>query len=238
MIKHFHLTYFRQTLFLRKSYLQILINLHIATMYQPKFIKPMLICFQCFVFNAFNKSVISCIFLSILKSSDITPVHKKSQSLKNLTIDQQVYYLTFQNFLKDACIDKFQNILKLYFRNFNVALRKFVAPKIVLATVVNCKKALDQGKEQGALRTNLSKAFDCLPHRLIVAKLHAYDFSIESLKLINSYLTGRKQRVKINHQFSSWMDILFGVAQESILGPLLFNIFLCDSFCFVRTQIL
>ena len=85
------------------------------------------------------------------------------------------------------------------------------------------------------MRTNLSKAFDCLPHRLIVAKLHAYGFSIESLKLINSYLTGRKQRVKINDQFSSWMDILFGVAQESILGPLLFNIFLCDSFCFVRT---
>ena len=105
----------------------------------------------------------------------------------------------------------------------------------LLATVVNCKKALDRGKEYGALRTNLSKAFDCLPHRLIVAKLHAYGFSIESLKLINSYLTGRKQRVKINDQFSSWKDILFGVARESILGPLLFNIFLCDNFCFVRT---
>ena len=103
--------------------------------------------FSMLCIHAFNKSVISCIFSSILKSSDITPVHKKSQSLKNLTIDQQVYYLTFQNFLKDACIDKFQNILKLYFRNFNVVLRKFAAPKIVLVTVVNCKKALDQGKE-------------------------------------------------------------------------------------------
>ena len=84
----------------------------------------------------------------------------------------------------------------------------------------------------GALLTDLSKAFDCLPHDLIVAKLHAYGFSIESLKLINSYLTERKQRVKMNDQFSSWLDIVVGVPQGSILGPLLFNIFLCDMFLF------
>ena len=77
--------------------------------------------------------------------------------------------------------------------------------------VVNIKNALDQGKEYGALLTDLSKAFDCLLHDLIVAKLHVYGFSTESLKLINSYLTKRKQRVKINDQFSSCMDILFGV---------------------------
>ena len=60
----------------------------------------------------------------------------------------------------------------------------------------HCKKALDQGNEYGALLTGFSKAFDCLPHSLITAKLHAYGFSIEPLKLINSYLTERKQRVK------------------------------------------
>ena len=98
--------------------------------------------------------------------------------------------------------------------------------------VENCKKALDQGNEYGALLTDLSKAFDCLPHGLIVAKLHAYDFLLDSLKLINSYLTERKQRVEINDQFSSWLDIVVGVAQGSILGPLLFNIFLCDMFLF------
>ena len=98
--------------------------------------------------------------------------------------------------------------------------------------VENCKNELDQGNEYGALLTDLSKAFDCLPHDLIVAKLHAYGFSIESLKLINSYLTERKQRVKMNDQFSSWLDIVVGVPQGSILGPLLFNIFLCDMFLF------
>ena len=94
------------------------------------------------------------------------------------------------------------------------------------------QKALDQGNEYVALLTNLSKVFDCLPHDLIVAKLHAYGFSIDSLKLINSYLTERKQRVKINDEFSSWLDIVVGVPQWPILGPLLFNIFLFDMFLF------
>ena len=62
--------------------------------------------------------------------------------------------------------------------------------------VVNCKNELDQDKKYDVLLTDLSKAFDCLPHDLTLAKLHAFGFSIESLKLINSYLTGRKQRVK------------------------------------------
>ena len=102
----------------------------------------------------------------------------------------------------------------------------------LLAMVENYKKALDQANEYGALRTDLSKAFDCLPHDLIVAKLHSYGFSIDSLKLINSYLTEHKQRVTINDQFSSWLDIVVGVPQGSILGPLLFNKFLCEMFLF------
>ena len=65
-------------------------------------------------------------------------------------------------------------------------------------------------------------------------KLHAHGFSIESLKLINSSLNERKKRVKINDHFSSWMNILFGVPQGSILGLLPFNIFLCDMFLFCK----
>ena len=102
----------------------------------------------------------------------------------------------------------------------------------LLAMVENCKKALNQGKEYGALLTDLSKVFNYLPHDLIVAKLHAYGFSMESLNLINSYLAERKQRGKVNDQFSSWLDIVASVPQGSILGPLLFNIFLWDMFLF------
>ena len=80
----------------------------------------------------------------------------------------------------------------------------------------------------GAVLTDLSKAFDCLPRDLIIAKLKAYGFDEPSL--MHSYLSGRKQRTKISNSYSPWEDITNGVPQGSILGPLLFNIFLCDMF--------
>ena len=63
-----------------------------------------------------------------------------------------------------------------------------------------------------------------------LAKLNAYGFSLPALGLVQSYLSNRKQRTKINSEFSSWEEILFGVPQGSIMGSLLFNIFLCDLF--------
>ena len=85
-----------------------------------------------------------------------------------------------------------------------------------------------------ALLTDLSKAFDCLPQDLLIAKLHAYSIKEGSLNLLFSYLKNRKQRVRLNNTYSEWIDILFGVPQGSIIGPLLFNIFLCDLFLFLH----
>ena len=86
----------------------------------------------------------------------------------------------------------------------------------------------------GALMTDLSKTFDCLHHELLIAKLDAYGFDIKSVKLIQQYLSNRKQRVKVGNAYSSWKDIFYGIPQGSILGPLIFNIFLCDLFYFLE----
>ena len=98
-------------------------------------------------------------------------------------------------------------------------------------------KKYRQGGSFGALLTDLSKAFDCLPHDLLVAKLYAYGFDLKSVTLVHSYLTGRKQRVKIDHIYSSWEEIFFGIPQGSILGPLLFKIFVCDLFDFMDDNV-
>ena len=94
------------------------------------------------------------------------------------------------------------------------------------------KKSLNKKWSFGALLTDISKAFDCIPHELMITKLDAYGFDLKALMLVFNYLCNRKQRVKINSSYSDWSDLLFGVPQGSILGPLLLIIFICDLFYF------
>ena len=98
------------------------------------------------------------------------------------------------------------------------------------------KKCLDEKGSAGILLTDLPKAFYCLIHDLFIANLNAYGFDYNSIKLLYNYLTGRFQRVRINSNYSSWSKILFGVPQGSILGPLLFNIYLSDLFLFCENS--
>ena len=102
-----------------------------------------------------------------------------------------------------------------------------------MAVIEKFTKSLDQGCEYAALLTDLSKAFDCLPHDLIIAKLHAYGFYKASLTLMHIYLTGRYQRVKINISYSLWSLIKHGVPQSSILGPMLIASYADDNLLIV-----
>ena len=79
---------------------------------------------------------------------------------------------------------------------------------------------------------DLSKAFDTLNHRLLLAKLKAYGLQPTALKQMENYLTGCFQRTKISHKYSSWSKIIAVIPQGSVLGPLVFNIFLNDLFLY------
>ena len=116
-------------------------------------------------------------------------------------------------------MDKFLSKYQCGFR------KGYNAQHCLLAMIEKWKKAMDNGNVFGALLTYLSKAFDCLPHDLIIAKLNSFDFNLTALNLIHNYLTKRKQRTKISHSYSSWVDILFGVPQGSILGQFFLRYF-------------
>ena len=103
------------------------------------------------------------------------------------------------------------------FSKYQCGFRKgYSAQQCLLAMIEKWKKIVDCGGIFGALLTDLSKAFDCIPH-LIVAKLEAYGFHIEALKLIHDYLSSRKQRVKVNGAYSSRKDIVYGGPQEGYI---------------------
>lgn len=82
---------------------------------------------------------------------------------------------------------------------------------------------------------DLSKAFDTIPHTFLLAKMKAYGLSDTSCKLLEDYLTSTTQRVKIGDTFSKWKEIKRSMPQGSVLGPMLFNVFINDLFFHIKS---
>ena len=99
------------------------------------------------------------------------------------------------------------------------------------------KVSLDKGWYGGGVLMDLSKAFDTLDHDLLIAKLYAYGFGRSAFRFIKSYLSDRWQRVKINSLYSSWSVLLKGVPQGSVMGPLIFNLYINGLFYIINTDV-
>ena len=104
---------------------------------------------------------------------------------------------------------------------------------ILICLIEEWKTQLDKHEIVGAVLLDLSKAFDRIPLDLLIAKLDAYGFDKETLSLTYSYLKNRKQSVRFNNVYSTFLELISGVPQGSILGALLFNIFLNDLHFFI-----
>ena len=109
--------------------------------------------------------------------------------------------------------NNFGNIWSKYQCGFR---KGYNAQHCLIALIEKWKQSVDNGGAFGALMIDLSKAFDCLPHELLIAKLDALGSDKKSIKLVHNYLSNRKQRVKINGSYSSWREILYGVPQGLI----------------------
>ena len=181
--------------------------------------------------NAYNRSLKEGDFPSSLKEADMTPLHKKDEKTLKENYRPVSILPTVSKIYERLMHTEIENYMKRFISPFLCGFRKgFNTQHCLLSMIEKMKKSLDKNHFAAAVLTDLSKAFDCINHDLLIAKLHAYGFSYQALIFLHSYVSQRKQRTKVNNSFSTWSTAETGVPQGSILGVLIFNIYINDIF--------
>ena len=184
-----------------------------------------------------NKTIENASFPNKLKEAQVLPSIKKNSQLE-VGNNRPVSILpVVSKFFERAIYEQLSHYFENIFHPFLSAFRPgFGCNTALLKIIEDWKKAIDCNQYTAAVLMDLSKASNYLPHDLLILRLEAWSKS--ALNLMYSYLSERKHCVKIGVDFSTWKNIYKSVPQISILGPVLFNIFLNDIFNFVEESML
>ena len=201
----------------------------------PKLVKCADSNFAAVLANIFNTSFIQKTFPQDLKYAEISPLHKKGNDMLKDNYRPVSILVVLDKIFESIIADQMSEFFNPKFNSMLCAYRKSYGSGHTLTGLLESwKSALDNNKCIGTLLMDLSKAFDCVPHSLLICKLKAYGFTDSACNFIGSYLSDRMQRVKIGHARSSWAHINKGIPQGSCLGPIFFNIFMNDIFYFIN----